>query len=144
MEMTNLDSNRRLLLWSTPIMMGNLLVVIWHLLLLVKVQPTTPGFVPPLLILVNLLPLAGLVVFAKGFSKLAASMIILPLGIALVIGAYAHFLSAGADNILRMPAGELTLPFQVSAFLLVVFEALGCGIGVRMFANAPIKRMQRT
>ena len=62
---------------------------------------------PPLLILVNLLPLAALVALANGFRKLAAAMITVPLGIeALVVGVYSHFLSPGTDNVLRMPPGE--------------------------------------
>jgi hypothetical protein len=52
-----------------------------------------------LLILFNLFPIAGLVALAKGLSKLAGSMITLPLSIALVIGTYAHFLGPGTDNI---------------------------------------------
>jgi hypothetical protein len=115
MEPTNADSTRKLLFWSAPIVLGHFVTVIWHLLLLVKVQPSTPRFFPPLLILFNLFPVAGLVAFAKGFRKLAGSMIILPLAIALVIGTYAHFLSPGTDNILRMPSGDLRLSFQISA-----------------------------
>ncbi len=114
-------------------------VVIWHVVLLVKVQPGFPRIGMLLLILINLLPLAGLIVFAKGFPKLAASMIVIPLGIAMVIGSYTHFLSAGSDNVLRMPASDLTLPFQISAMLLTLLEALGCWVGFRMLVFAPDK-----
>src|SRR5271166_257536 len=79
------------------------------------------------------------IVFAKGFAKLAASMIVIPLGIAMVIGSYTHFLSAGSDNVLRMPASDLTLPFQISAMLLTLLEALGCWVGFRMLVFAPDK-----
>ena len=116
-------------------MLGHFVAVIWHLLLLVKVQPGTPRLFPSLLILFNLFPVAGLVALAKTFRKLAGSMIILPLAIALVIGTYAHFLSPGTDNILRIPAGYLTLSFQISAVLLVLLEALGCWVGIRIFAH---------
>lgn len=107
MKVTEEVSSRRLLLWSAPIVVGHFLIVLWHLLLLVKVQPNTLRFLPPLLILVNLLPVAGLVVLAKGFPRLAASLITLPLGIAFVIGAYAHFLGPGTDNVMHIPPGEL-------------------------------------
>jgi hypothetical protein len=135
MEPTNPDSTRKLLLWSVPIVLGHFVAVIWHLFLLVKVQPGTPRFFPPLLILFNLFPVAGLVALAKGLRKLAGSLIILPLAIALVIGTYAHFLSPGTDNISRIPAGYLTLSFQISAVLLVLLEALGCWVGIRIFAH---------
>jgi len=139
MEPTHADSTRKLLHWSTLIVVGHFIAVIWHLLLLVKVQPSTPRFFPPLLILFNLFPIAGLVALAKGFPKLAGTMIILPLAIPLVIGTYAHFLSPGSDNILHMPAGDLRLPFQVSAVLLVLLEALGCWIGFRIFASMTVR-----
>lgn len=35
------------------------IVVIWQLVLLVQVHPHTPRFLPPVLILVNVLPVAG-------------------------------------------------------------------------------------
>ena len=136
MQPTNADSTRKLLLWSAPIVLGHFVAVIWHLLLLVKVQPDTPKFFPPLLIVLNLFPVAGLFALAKGFPKLAGSMIVLPLGLALVIGTYAHFLSPGADNILRMPPGDLRLTFQISAMLLELLEALGCWVGIRIFAHS--------
>jgi fumarate reductase subunit C len=126
---------RRLLVWSAPVVVGHFLVVLWHLFLLVKVDPNTPRFLPPLLILINLIPLAGLFVFARGFFKVAASMIAIPLGVALVIGGYSHFLSHGSDNVFRMRPGECTLSYQISAVLLVILEALGCWISVRMVAN---------
>ncbi|MGA7046319.1 MAG: hypothetical protein WBY98_08655 [Candidatus Sulfotelmatobacter sp.] len=136
MEPTNADSTRKLLLWSAAIVLGHFVAVIWHLLLLVKVQPSTARLFPPLLIVFNLFPVAGLVALAKGFRKLAGSMIILPFAVALVIGTYAHFLSPGTDNILRMPSGDLKLSFQISAMLLVLLEALGCWVGIRIFGDS--------
>jgi len=136
MEPTSADSTRKLLLWSVPIVLGHFVAVIWHLVLLVKVQPSTPRFFPPLLILFNLFPVAGLVALAKGFRKLAGSMIILPLAIALVIGTYAHFLSPGTDNIFRLPSGDLRLSFQISTMLLALLEALGCWVGIHIFARS--------
>lgn len=136
MGLTNADSTRKLLLWSAPIVLGHFVAVIWHLLMLVKVQPGTPTLFPPLLILFNLFPVVGLVALAKGFRKLAGSMIVLPLAIALVIGSYAHFLSSGTDNIFHMPSGDLTRSFQISAVLLAFLEALGCWVGIRIFAHS--------
>lgn len=118
-------------------MVGHFVVLQWHLSLLVKVEPNTPQFLPPLLILINLIPLAGLFVFARGFSKLAASLITIPLAVALVIGGSSHFLSPGTDNVFRMAPGQFRLPFQISAVLLVLLEAFGCWIGLRMWRARP-------
>ncbi len=133
------DGRRRLLLWGTPLVLAHYSVVIWHVALLVKVQPGFPRTAILLLVLINLLPIAGLFVFANGFPKLAGGMIIIPLGIALVVGGYTHFLSTGSDNVLRMAPSELTLPFQVSAVLLALLEALGCWVGFRIFAFARLR-----
>jgi len=129
----------RLLLTGVLVVLAHFGVVIWHILLLVKVQPSTPGFALVLLIAINLVPVVALIAFAKGWPKLAGSMILLPFAVALVIGAYTHFLSPGSDNVLRMPSGEFRLPFQVSSVLLVVLEALGCWVGVRMLATPTVR-----
>jgi hypothetical protein len=134
MQLRTSDFKRRLLLWGIVFVSAHYLAVIWHVALLVKVQPGFPGLAIPLLLVINLFPIAGLFAFSKGFPKLAGAMIIIPLGIALVIGGYTHFLSAGSDNVLRMAASELRLPFQISAALLAVLEAAGCWVGFRIFA----------
>lgn len=121
--------------------MGHFAVVIWHSLLLLKVQPGTPRIA--LLIAINQLPVAGLVAFAKGGYKLAVYLIVLPLGVALAIGGYTHFLSAGSDNVFRMPPGGLRLAFQVSAAMLAVLEALGCWIGLRMLIHRRDYQLRR-
>src|SRR5215469_2800551 len=120
-------------MWSVPVVMGHFLVVVWHLWLLVRVQPGIPSFLPPMLILVNLLPVAGLIVLAKGSQKLAATLVTVPLAVALVVGFGAHFLSSGNDNVLHMPPGALLLSFQTSAVLLMVLEAAGVLLGLQMF-----------
>ncbi|HYM74429.1 MAG TPA: hypothetical protein VE377_00500 [Candidatus Dormibacteraeota bacterium] len=127
---------RRLLLWAAPLVVGHFVVVLWHLFLLVKVEPNTPHILPPLLILINLIPVAGLFVFVKGFPKLAASMVALPLGVAIAIGGYSHFVSSASDNVFRLPPGGYILSYQISAVVLVILEALGCWIGFRMLATA--------
>ena len=133
MEATS-DSGGTLLLWSIFVVLGHFAVVIWHLFLLVRVQPNTPGFLPPLLIAINLIPIAGLLAFVKGFPRLAAICIATPLAVALVAGVSAHFLNSGPDNVLNMPPVPLRLPYQISATLLVLLEATGCWLGIRMFA----------
>jgi hypothetical protein len=61
---------------------------VWRLVLVIKVQPNFPRQAVPLLILVNLLPVVGLIAFAKGYRKLAGFLITAPLGLALVVGIY--------------------------------------------------------
>ena len=131
MQRETSDSKRRLLLWGTLIVLAHYAAVIWHVILLVKVQPEFPPGGILLLLVINLFPIAGLFAFAKGFPKLAASMIIIPLATALAIGGCTHFLSAGSDNVWRMAASDLRLPFQISAVMLATLEAAGCWVGFR-------------
>jgi len=127
------DSTRGLLGWGSVVVGTHFLVVLWHVFLLVKVQPGFPALAIVALLLVNLVPIAGVAAFAKGARRLAAVAIVIPLGTGLIIGGYSHFLTSGADNVFRMPGGGLTLSFQVSAVLLAILEALGCWLGVRMY-----------
>ena len=129
-----MTDRKKLLWWGTLVVGTHFIAVIWHVVLLVKAQPDFARLAILLLVLINLLPLAALVAFAKRFSKIAGAVIIIPLGIALFIGGYTHFLSAGPDNVLRMPPSPLTLPLQISSVLLALLEAFGCGVGFRMAA----------
>ena len=134
METTKPDFIHRLLLWATVASLGNFVVVLGHLWLVVRIQPSFPKSAIPELILVNLLPVGGILVLKKGYRRSAAILIAIPLAVGFVIGTYSHFLSSGTDNVFRMAAGELTLPFHLSAVLLVLFEALGLWVGVRTLA----------
>lgn len=71
----------------------------------------------------------------KAYRKLAGFLITAPLGFALAVGVYQHFLSAGTDNVFHIPPGEFRLPFQASAVLLALLEGLGCLVGFRIFAD---------
>ena len=133
MQTTEPDFIHRLLLWATVIALGNFVVVLAHLWLVVKIQPDFPKSAIPWLILVNLLPVSGVIAWKKGNRTLASKLIATPLAVGYVIGVYSHFLSPGTDNVFRIAAGELTLPYQVSAVLLLLVEALGLWVGVRTF-----------
>jgi hypothetical protein len=87
-----------------------------------------------LLVGVNLVPVVALLAFERGRHTLAGWMILLPLGVALAIGGYTHFLSPGSDNIFRMPSRPWTVPFQISAVLLALLEALSCWVALRMLS----------
>ncbi len=134
MEQSETHFFRKLLFLGTAILLSHFALVIWHLLLLVKVQPSMPTLVLPLLIVVNIIPLMALIAFWRGWRRLAGWMVIIPLGVALVIGCYTHFLSGGTDSVFRMPPGEWRSSFQVSAVMLAILEALGCWVGFQMVA----------
>ena len=59
MELAQGDSARKLLLWGAPIVVGHFLAVTWHLMILTRIRPNVPGFLPAVLLLVDPLPIAG-------------------------------------------------------------------------------------
>ena len=130
METAKQDFTGNLVCWCVPVVGGHFITIVWHLVLVLKIQPNFPRFAVPLLLLVNLLPVAGLIALPKGHRKLTGLLIAGPLAIALIFGAYSHFLSPGTDNVFHMPPGNLRLPFQASAVILVLFEMLGCWLGI--------------
>ncbi len=84
-----------------------------------------------LLSLLNLIPFAAVILLWTRLRKIAGWLLLVSLGIGLLIGTYEHFLSTGLDNVFRMGEGAWTLQFQITAVLLVIFEGLGCWIGVK-------------
>jgi hypothetical protein len=59
--------------------------------------------------------------------------------IPLVIGGYEHFVKSGPVNVSQMARGEFTLPFQVSAVVLMIFEILVCWASIRILrAPSPL------
>jgi hypothetical protein len=131
------DLIHRILLWATGITLGNFVVVLGHLWLVLRIQPSFPKPAIPGLIFINFLPIAGTLALWKGYRKLAAIVIAIPMSIGFVIGTYSHFLSSGTDNVFRMAPGEWTLLFQLSAVLLVLIEAFGFWVGVRTLTHRP-------
>jgi hypothetical protein len=127
---------RRLIFWGTSIVVAHYIAIIWHVMLLVRIQPGFPRQGIVALLLVNLVPVSGVLAFAKGFPRSAAAVVIVPLATGLLIGGYSHFFGSAADNVLRMQPGAMTLAFRSSAVLLLVLEALGCWVAGQMYKSA--------
>jgi uncharacterized membrane protein len=89
--------------------------------------------------LVNVIPLIGVILLWTGFRKPAGWLLLIFCMIPLVIGGYEHFVKSSPDNVFQMAPGEFTLPFQVSAVLLVIFEILVCWASIRILkAPSPL------
>jgi hypothetical protein len=50
---------------------------------------------------------------------------------------YEHFLHASLNNVFMVTSGPSTAPFDVSVFVLLVFEILGCFLGIFSFGGWP-------
>jgi hypothetical protein len=124
---------RRYALLATLVVAVNLLLTIWHLYVLGQINPTmTRGQLIVAGCIVSLVPLTSGVLSWTPRHRLAGWLMVASLGLGFAVGSYVHFLSGGSDTVFAIAAGEWTLPFRVSASLLVVVEALGCWVGLRL------------
>jgi hypothetical protein len=127
---------RKLFWYATLVVLTHATVVFWHLELLARLGTALrPGQVPLFASLANLIPLAALILLWTDFRK-AGGWLLLFLAVPLAIGGYSHFLSAGTDNVFRMAPGELTVPFRVSAALLLVLEFFACWVGIQILRGS--------
>jgi uncharacterized membrane protein len=119
--------------------LGHAATVFWHLQILARLnRALTPEGAVLFASLVNAVALIGLVLLWTGFRKTAAWLLLIFFVIPLAIGGYEHFVKSGPDNVFQMARGEFTLPFQISAVLLVILEILVCWAGIRIVrASSP-------
>jgi hypothetical protein len=126
---------RRLPLYGTLALLANFALVLWHLEALGARHPEMAR--APLLLLGGGVAAVSLVLAALLWSRgrgLAAWMLAVFFAATASIGLYEHFLKPGPDNVLTMVGGPASPPFQASATLLVLVEALGCAIALRGIA----------
>jgi hypothetical protein len=127
-ESTNM---RRLALYGTVIIIAHALTVVWHLLVLAGIPPgLTTQQVARAIAAINAVPAIVVIFLWTPLRRLAGLLLFLTLGAGLVAGGYEHFV--GRDNMFRMAAGPWTVPFRVSAVLLVILEGAGCWIGIHL------------
>ena len=67
---------------------------------------------------------------------LGALLLFLSMLAAFLFGVWNHFLLPGSDNVARVPPGVWQQPFQVTAVLLTILQAVGTGIGVWCLSEA--------
>ncbi len=113
--------------YVTLAVLAHAVTVIWHLFVLAKIPPgLTRQQVLSAAIAINVVPLVGLVSLWTHYPRLGSILIFVPLAVGFSAGGFEHFLSDGPSNVFRMAATERTVPFTISAVLLVVLELCGC------------------
>ena len=109
-------------------------LVSWHLMVVSRIHlGLTAAQIAWFTFLTSLLPVTAVVLLHRGYNRIGGCLLAIALGVGLAIGGYEHFLSAGPDNIFRMPPGEYAAAFRASSVFLLLFELTGCAIGVKAF-----------
>lgn len=126
-----------LTVYVTRAVLAHAVTVVWHLFVLTKIPPGLTGQqVLSAAIAINLVPLVGLVSLWTHYPRLGSVLIFVPLAVGFSAGGFEHFLSNGPSNVFRMAATEGTVPFTISAVLLVVLELCGCWLCIRIFGKS--------
>jgi len=113
---------KKLAAYVTLAVLAHAVTVVWHLFVLAKIPPGLAGQqVLSAAIMINVVPLVGVVLLWTHYPRLASVLILIPLAVGLSAGGFEHFLSNGPDNVFRMTTTEWTLAFTISAVLLAVF-----------------------
>lgn len=111
---------------------------VWHLVLLTKIFPNDgTDWLPVPIALVSAVHLGLSIVWWTASIRVAGWVMLVVLGAALGAGTYEHFLGPGQNTIFRIPRTDWTPAFLATVFVLLVFEILGCCIGVRLARSKP-------
>jgi hypothetical protein len=108
---------QKLYIYATVVVLAHAAVVVWHLQILARLNPSLTREQALLFaVLANLVPLTTLALLWANIRKLGAWVLLGFLVIPLAIAA----------------AGEWSLVYQVSAVLLVILEILGGWVSIRI------------
>lgn len=80
----------------------------------------------------GVLPLIALVLLWTSFRRAGIRLLLFSMAGALLFAGYHHFVLHGPDHILEVPPGAWRTVFQVTAVLLLILEAFGCWLSIRL------------
>ena len=131
--------------WITPygtaVVTLHAIVVFLHALahryIPVPATPTQAIFIVTVIVTA---PIVAMVLLWTSFRRTGAILLHCSMLGALIFGVYNHFIAIGPDRVSQIPPSNWQLLFQVTAVLLTVTEAVGCGIGAWVLAMLPSKR----
>ena len=117
--------------YTTGVVLVHLLVNIGHGLahreLRVALPPSGTVFV---IVVVLVLPLVAMALVWTTQKRLGLILLSLSMFGSLLFGLYHHFLAAGPDHVHSQPASPWGVAFVVTAYLLLITEAIGAYAGI--------------
>jgi hypothetical protein len=106
------------------------MVAIWHLFLAAKILPAPNNHVSSLaIILITSGHVVVSILLWKLGDKVAGFVSMIFFLAALSADLYEHFLHASQNNVFMVASGDWTAIFNVSVFILLALEILGCSLG---------------
>jgi hypothetical protein len=112
------------------------IVAIWHLFVAAKILPAPNNHVSWLAItLTTSGHLVAAILLWKLSDRVAGLMSVIFFLAAMSADLYEHFLHASENNIFLIARGDWTAIFNVSVFILLALEILGCSLGTMMLGG---------
>jgi hypothetical protein len=96
-----------------------------HMRLNIVLSPWAGTYV---LCVVGIGPIAGLISLRTSRQRSGAMILFITMIGGLLFGLWNHFIAYSADHVMHVQAGPWRLPFQVTAWLLLISEAAGAVI----------------
>ena len=129
--------SRKHTLWATLVVLAHLVVGVAHDMahkdLVVELTTFQNGFV-------NLfylgLPIVAAVLVWTPLARSGAALLALSMAASLVFGIWFHFIFVSPDHVAHLPAGNQQTLFQVTAALMVLVNAAGAWLGLRLLRAA--------
>jgi hypothetical protein len=100
-----------------------------HQRLAVGLSPAQKLFV---LALITVAPVLAAALLWTRWLRYGVYLLLLSMTASLIFGVVNHFIIVSNDHVQHLSAGAWRAPFQLTAVLLAVIEALGCWMAVRM------------
>jgi len=117
--------------YTTAIVLAHLLVNIAHGLAHRELSAGLPRFGSVFVIVfVLILPLLATALVWTAQKRLGLILLSLSMFGSLLFGLYHHFLAAGPDHVPSQPASPWGVAFVVTAYLLLITEAIGAYAGI--------------
>lgn len=90
------------------------------------------------LVVILAAPVLAAILLWTRLRDVGAWLLLVSMAGAFVFGVYYHFIDPSPDNVAMIPSGDWKLPFQITAVLLVVLEALACWLGMGNLRRTPV------
>jgi hypothetical protein len=121
---------------ALAVIAGHCIVAIWHLFLAARVLPAPNNHVSWLaIILITSGHVIVSILLWKLSDKVAGLVSVIFFLAAMSADLYEHFLHASQNNVFMVARGDWTAIFDVSVFILLALEIVGCSLSTLMLSG---------
>jgi hypothetical protein len=120
------------------VVIAHWIVAVWHLFLAANILPAPNNHVSGLaIVLISSGHLCVSIALWKLSDKPSGLVLLMFFLAAAGADLYEHFVHASLNNVFMVASGPSTAAFDVSVFVLLVLEILGCFLGILSFGGWP-------